>query len=385
MKHKDEKVATATTKDNVEQHQQQILFTDNDVTASNTDPLVDQNEQIIFSNQQYIDTETSDDYSVVTDGYADELGKDSHKLEQYSSSRSWLWPLMLILLLTIVGFELVDFFISGFNNSPILTSIYAILLSCLLLVTTSAVINEYATIRQFKRLQKVKKQANCFLVDESKQTDSVEQVEQLCQKISNNLPCDLISEQEQAWQDALSSSHSSQELVQLYSRLVLKKVDDKALQEVAKFSNESVILVALSPVAIVDMLIMVWRNIRMVNKIAGLYGIKLGYWSRIKLIKQVFINMVYAGASELIADFGTDILGAELLGKLSGRLAQGIGAGMLTARLGIKTMQLCRPLPFDRLSAGASSTSYNSAPKLAQVRREMLITIKKLVIDKSSN
>ena len=139
------------------------------------------------------------------------------------------------------------------------------------------------------------------------------------------------------------------------------------MADIAKFSTEAVVLVALSPVALIDMLIILWRNLRMIDKVALLYGMKLGYWSRIKLIRQVFVNMVYAGASELITDFGSDMIGADLLGKLSGRLAQGLGAGMLTARLGVKTMQLCRPIPFE------------DKPKLVHVRREMLSTIKTLI------
>ncbi|MNP81160.1 hypothetical protein D3C76_1794490 [compost metagenome] len=36
----------------------------------------------------------------------------------------------------------------------------------------------------------------------------------------------------------------------------------------------------------------------------------------------------------------------DLAARLSTRAAQGIGAGLLTARLGIKAMELCRPLPW---------------------------------------
>jgi putative membrane protein len=132
--------------------------------------------------------------------------------------------------------------------------------------------------------------------------------------------------------------------------------------------SEAVVLVALSPIAVLDMLIMLWRNLRLVNKIAALYGLKLGYWSRVKLIKQVIINMAYAGASELIADLGADLLGAELLGKLSGRMAQGLGAGMLTARLGLKAMHMCRPMPF-----------YEDTPKLGHVRQQVIGQVKKLL------
>ena len=77
--------------------------------------------------------------------------------------------------------------------------------------------------------------------------------------------------------------------------------------------------------------------------------------------------MAYAGASELVADLGSDMLGAELMGKLSARFAQGLGAGMLTARLGAKTMELCRPIPFEE------------KPKLTQVRKKVAQQIKSLI------
>mgnify|MGYP003389142164 FL=1 len=129
------------------------------------------------------------------------------------------------------------------------------------------------------------------------------------------------------------------------------------------------VLVAISPLAIVDMLIMLWRNIKMIDKISGLYGLKLGYWSRVKLIKQVFANMIFVGASEMMLDLGTEALGADLLGKFSGRLAQGFGAGMLTARLGLNTIKTCRPLPF-----------IEQAPQLSNVRKSLLTQVKNLLI-----
>ena len=77
--------------------------------------------------------------------------------------------------------------------------------------------------------------------------------------------------------------------------------------------------------------------------------------------------MAYARASELVADLGTEMLGAELMGKLSARLGQGLGAGMLTARLGAQTMELCRPIPFE------------DKPKLTQVRKKITQQVKALV------
>jgi putative membrane protein len=93
------------------------------------------------------------------------------------------------------------------------------------------------------------------------------------------------------------------------------------------------------------MFIVLWRNIRMINQVSEIYGVRLGYWGRIKLIKNIFRTMVYAGAAEILSDAGNYALGAGITGKLSTRVAQGLGAGVLTTRIGLKAITECRPMP----------------------------------------
>lgn len=355
-------------------HQQQILFAESELLSQDFPNDVKEShdgKQVIFDNQDYLAIEETSDLPATM--LEQRLSEQTSSVTKKARPR-WLWRIVFALFTLIIGVEAFDFFINGFVTSPIITSIYAVILSCLVVLASSSVLSEWSTLRQFKRREKLKQQAcDLLLIADVSKTQHVHHLDvvSFCQKITKSLPCDLLSEQEESWQDALNGQHSDSELLQLYSRLVLSKVDEKAMAEIAKFSTEAVVLVALSPVAIIDMLIMLWRNLRMINKVAGLYGLKLGYWSRVKLIRQVFVNMVYAGASELIADFGTEMIGADLLGKLSGRLAQGLGAGMLTARLGVKTIQLCRPIPFD------------DKPKLSHVRKKMLTTIKELISRKN--
>jgi putative membrane protein len=353
-------------------HQQQILFSDKELLNEHGTDEVKTNQdgkQVIFNNQDYIPIDDNTEHLTL-------LHEEVLVTDKKSKPR-WLLRIALTLFVGVIGIEIVNFFMTGFVNSPIMTGVYAVILSCLMVLASSSIFSEWSTLRQFKRREKLKQQA-CELLSRTnlsydltkKQDVNTLDVKAFCQKVSENLPCDLVSEQKKAWEASVNGQYSDAELLQLYSRLVLTKVDEKAMSEIAKFSTEAVVLVSLSPVALIDMLIILWRNLRMINKVALLYGIQLGYWSRIKLIRQVFINMVYAGASELIADFGTDMIGADLLGKLSGRLAQGLGAGMLTARLGVKTMQLCRPIPFE------------DKPTLSHVRKEMLSTIKGLLSGK---
>jgi len=369
-----------TTKDNENLQQQQILFSESDsVTEQGKDPFKDGEVGATFTEQVVFDNDTYLPMSLDENGLDEqrEAELNDEQLHQdidlvQGGKRSWLWRTIGTLFVILLAIEAVDFFIAGFEQSPIVTSLYALLLASLTLVSGNYLWREFIGLRQFKNRQKMKQQATELLLIDSEQLteNSNKRGRDFCENISDNLPCDLVFDcpkEQQVWHDALAADYSSSELVQLYSRVVLSKVDEKALNEVAKFSTEAVVLIALSPVALIDMLIMLSRNLRMINKIAGLYGLKLGYWSRIKLIKQVFVNMAYAGASELVADFGSDMLGAELLGKLSARFAQGLGAGMLTARLGAKTMELCRPIPF------------KEKPKLTQVRKKIAQQIKTLV------
>lgn len=104
----------------------------------------------------------------------------------------------------------------------------------------------------------------------------------------------------------------------------------------------------------------------MVNQIAQIYGIELGYWSRLRLLKMVLLNLAFAGATEVVQDIGLDWLSQDLTAKLSARAAQGIGVGLLTARLGIKAMEFCRPLAFQ---AGEK-------PRLNHIQQELLGQLK---------
>ena len=55
-----------------------------------------------------------------------------------------------------------------------------------------------------------------------------------------------------------------------------------------------------------------WRNLRLINRIATLYGIELGYFSRIRLFRLVLLNIAFAGASELVREVGMDWMSQDI-------------------------------------------------------------------------
>jgi len=349
-------------------YQQQILF-DTNSELNVEKQLLANHQQIVFNN---------DDWQVDDQDTRNELEKIKNEEKLVASKPRWLWRTIALLFTGLVVVEGFDYFTQGFINSPFTTGLVAAISVCISIVAGASLFRELHGLRQYKRQQIIKNQVSDLLMGQENDSDSIGiSAFDLCNKISDSLPGDLEYISHQNWQDCIQAEHSEQETLIIYSRNVLSPLDQKAIKEIAKFSTESVVLVALSPVAIIDMMIMLWRNLRMIDKISGLYGLKLGYWSRIKLIKQVFVNMVYAGASEMIVDVGADMLGADLLGKMSGRLAQGLGAGMLTARLGLRVLKLARPISY------ASPLLINDEPKIGEIRKAIISQVSALIKNKA--
>lgn len=88
----------------------------------------------------------------------------------------------------------------------------------------------------------------------------------------------------------------------LYAQLVQPVLDAQARREISRSAAESTLMIAVSPLALVDMAFIAWRNLRLINRIATLYGIELGYYSRLRLFRLVLLNIAFAGASELVRE-----------------------------------------------------------------------------------
>ncbi|WP_202307730.1 YcjF family protein [Dryocola clanedunensis] len=196
-----------------------------------------------------------------------------------------------------------------------------------------------------------------------------------CEKLARQAGLDQGHPALQRWYAAIHETHNDREVIALYAQLVQPVLDNMARREISRSAAESTLMIAVSPLALVDMAFIAWRNLRLINRIAALYGIELGYFSRIRLFRLVLLNIAFAGASELVREVGMDWVGQDIAARLSARAAQGIGAGLLTARLGIKAMELCRPLPWIG----------EDKPRLGDFRRQLLVQLKETMTKKPAN
>ncbi|WP_040977561.1 TIGR01620 family protein [Necropsobacter massiliensis] len=208
-----------------------------------------------------------------------------------------------------------------------------------------------------------------FSVRDGLQSDA-EQGKKLCAEIVDSMQISTQAPAYLQWQRQVNDGYSAQEVTRLFSRSVLKPVDQQAKKLISKNALEAAMIVAVSPLAIVDMFFIAWRNIRLINRLADIYAIELGYVSRLRLLRMVFLNIAFAGATEVVQDMGMEWLSQDITAKLSARVAQGLGVGLLTARLGIKAMEFCRPLAFEQ----------DEKPRLSHIQKELLTSLKNTVL-----
>ena len=87
----------------------------------------------------------------------------------------------------------------------------------------------------------------------------------------------------------------------------------------------------------------------LVRKLAVLYGGRPGALGVLRLLRQVVSHLAVTGGVGVADSVVQQVIGHGIAARLSARLGEGMVNGLLTARLGLLTIDLVRPLPFHEL------------------------------------
>ncbi|OBT13167.1 TIGR01620 family protein [Vibrio sp. UCD-FRSSP16_10] len=272
------------------------------------------------------------------------------------------WKLLFATLGSLSLWQLVDSFITSFQSLDYLSLAWTALVCGGAIIGAGALLRELIKMRRLRRQGDVQVQAQQIYDD-----NGYGNAKRFCEGLSHSLASKGVENIGLSkWSQHCTDNHSDRDTLDLYQGYVLSPIDQKVNRAIAKYSSEAAVMVSVSPLAAADMLLVAWRNISLINRIAKEYGVELGYWSRIQLLRLTLINMAAAGGTELALDAGMDLVSMDLTAKLSSRAAQGVGIGLLTARLGIKAVQLMRPIPF----------SEGNQLRLKDVRDQIFLSVK---------
>lgn len=138
-------------------------------------------------------------------------------------------------------------------------------------------------------------------------------------------------------------------LVDLAERELMAPLDREARALILGSAKRVSIVTAVSPRALVDIGYVVYESSRMIRAVAELYGGRPGRIGMLRLMRDVIAHLAVTGSIAMGDGLVQQVLGHGLASKLSARLGEGVVNGLMTARIGIAAMDLCRPMPFRAL------------------------------------
>ncbi|HBF29299.1 TIGR01620 family protein [Rhizobium sp.] len=150
---------------------------------------------------------------------------------------------------------------------------------------------------------------------------------------------------EAAKDDIIDAPH----IIALAERELLGPLDAKARNMIVQASKRVSVVTAVSPRALVDLAYVLFEVVRLVRGMAELYGGRPGSIGMLRLLRDVFAHLAVTGSIAIGDGLAQQILGHGLASRLSARLGEGVINGLMTARIGIAAMDLCRPLAFEAL------------------------------------
>jgi len=262
-----------------------------------------------------------------------------------------------IALLGMLGLEAYDYLASLFARSALLGGLFSALFGLLAIGALGVAAREVLSLRRLARADELRREAAHLVGSEvhGQAQPLLDRVAGLYRDRSEVR--DAVRGFEARASDALSDG----ERLRLFAASVLAPLDRQAYRLVKRGARDIGALTALSPLGLLDGLIVLARTLAMLRAIARLYGIRPSAAATIALVRRTIRNVVAAGVGELVSDAAVETTGASLLSVLSARAGQGAMNGLLAAKLGLAAVQLCRPLPFTE----------DEIPSLRQLRKEL--------------
>ena len=96
-----------------------------------------------------------------------------------------------------------------------------------------------------------------------------------------------------------------------------------------------------------DVGLALWRNTTLLQEIAAIYGVRPSLRNRYKLLKHVAKQMAFVGGTQALMDNAMDSMASVGAGvPVMASFAQGVGAAIYTAKIGVAAMQVTRPIEF---------------------------------------
>ncbi len=138
----------------------------------------------------------------------------------------------------------------------------------------------------------------------------------------------------------------AQDRLVIVERALLADADRQARWAVAAMARRVSVVTAVSPRALIDIAFVIYAAMRLLRRIAGIYGGRPGFLGSLRLARAAIDHLAVTGGVAMGDDMIQQLVGHGLAARLSTRLGEGVVNGAMTARFGLAAIAVCRPMPF---------------------------------------
>ncbi len=136
------------------------------------------------------------------------------------------------------------------------------------------------------------------------------------------------------------------DLIDIAERTLIHPLDLEVRQEIATAAKRVSMVTAIAPRAFIDVLFVIAQAVRLIRRISTIYGGRPGLLGFLKVLRSIGAHIAITGGMAAGDSIVQQFLGHGIAAKLSARLGEGVLNGLLTARVGISAMAVCRPMPY---------------------------------------
>ena len=254
----------------------------------------------------------------------------------------WFWRLLLAIVLFVAGLATWDFLTGLVARSPVLAAAALMIFGLFLLVCLAIVLKELGALARLRRMDRFQSRAGDIAA-----RGELEQSRKLAEELAGfyrGRP-DLNWGRARLSETVAESFDAGTVFLAVEDQL-LAPLDTAATREVEAAARQVATVTALVPLAFPDVVAALTANLRMIRRIAQIYGGRSGTLGSWRLTRAVIAHLVATGAVAVGDDLLGSVGGGHILGKISRRFGEGLVNGALTARVGVAAMEVCRPLPF---------------------------------------
>lgn len=256
----------------------------------------------------------------------------------------WFWSLAVAIIGFVASVAAYDFVTGLIARNPVLGATAMALVSAFVFVMLILALREWVAFVRLRRVDGIHRRAEEALAHKSLPE---------AREVSRSLKRLYAGRDELKWGlERLSEREGEQfeaeDLLGLAEAEVLAPLDAAARLEVEAAARQVATVTAIVPLALADVVTALTSNIRMIRRVAEIYGGRAGTLGSWRLTRAVMTHLVATGVVAVGDDLIGSLAGGGVLSKLSRRFGEGVVNGALTARVGVAAMEVCRPLPFNR-------------------------------------